>query len=114
MKVAIAKEGNSVSQHFGHCPEYALYDIENKTVTKTELLKSPGHEPGKLPALLAEHKVTHVLAGGMGPAAVNLFCQNNIDVILGVTGPVDTVIQDFINGKISPGKSSCDHSHECS
>lgn len=114
MKVAIAKEGDLVSEHFGHCSEYALYDVEQNEITRRELLQSPGHEPGKLPALLAEHKVTHVLAGGMGPAAVDLFCANNIEVYLGVRGPVDAVIQTFIEGKVIKGESSCNHSHECS
>jgi len=117
MKVAIAKEGDEVSGHFGHCTEYAVFDIADKKITKKTILQSPGHEPGKLPVFLAGHKVTHVLAGGMGPRAVDLFCENNIDVILGVSGPIDTVITDFIAGKISPGESSCTHGeegHECS
>jgi predicted Fe-Mo cluster-binding NifX family protein len=116
MKVAIAQEGNEVSAHFGHCTEYAVFDIANKEIMKKSILPSPGHEPGRLPVFLAGHGVTHVLAGGMGPRAVDLFCANNIDVILGVSGPIETVIRDFLAGKISPGQSSCTHGpdHECS
>jgi len=113
MKVAIAKDGDLVSEHFGHCAEYALFNIENNTITRKEILQSPGHEPGKLPALLAQHHVTHVLAGGMGPKAVDLFCANNIEVLLGISGPIDSVIRNFIAGKITPGQSSCHHTHEC-
>jgi predicted Fe-Mo cluster-binding NifX family protein len=109
MKVAIAKEGDEVSGHFGHCTEYALFNVEKNKITKTEILQSPGHEPGRLPVFLAEHQVTHVLAGGMGPKAVDLFCANNIDVFLGISGPIDSVISDFIAGKIVPGQSSCTH-----
>jgi predicted Fe-Mo cluster-binding NifX family protein len=116
MKVAIAKEGDAVSAHFGHCTEYAVFSVENQKITKKEILASPGHEPGKLPVFLAGHQVTHVLAGGMGPRAVDLFCENNIEVFLGVQGPIDAVIRDFIAGKIAPGESSCTHGpdHECS
>lgn len=67
MKVAIAKDGNEVSAHFGHCSEYAVFDIADNKIIKQTILESPGHDPGKLPAFLATHKVTHVLAGGMGP-----------------------------------------------
>jgi predicted Fe-Mo cluster-binding NifX family protein len=109
MKVAIAKDGDFVSEHFGHCSEYALFVIENSNITSQENLVSPGHEPGKLPALLAGHKVTHVLAGGMGPRAVDLFCAHNIEVFLGVSGTIDGVIHDFITGKIAQGQSSCTH-----
>jgi len=116
MKVAIAKEGDYVSEHFGHCEEYELFVVENSIITSRENLVSPGHEPGKLPPFLAEHKVTHVLAGGMGPKAVELFCAHNIEVFLGVRGPIETVIKDFMAGKIAQGESSCTHGpdHECS
>jgi len=109
MKVAIAKEGDMVSEHFGHCIEYAVYVVENSKITSHKILESPGHEPGKLPPFLASHKVTHVLAGGMGPRAVDLFCANNIEVFLGVRGPIESVIKDFIAGKIAQGESSCTH-----
>ena len=109
MKVAIAKDGDYVSEHFGHCTEYALFLIEKEAVTKREIVTSPGHEPGKLPVFLAGHGVTHVLAGGMGPRAVELFCQNNIEVYLGVRGTVEDAIQDFMTGKIEQGESSCTH-----
>jgi predicted Fe-Mo cluster-binding NifX family protein len=116
MKVAIAKEGDEVSAHFGHCTEYAVFSVENQAITKKEILESPGHEPGKLPVFLAGHQVTHVIAGGMGPRAVDLFCEHNIEVFLGVQGRIDTVIRDFIAGNIAPGESSCTHGpdHECS
>ena len=109
MKVAIAKEGNNVSEHFGHCTEYAVFVVENSNIASQEILESPGHEPGKLPGFLAMHKVTHVLAGGMGPRAVDLFCANNIEVFLGVRGQIETVIKDFMSGKIEQGESSCTH-----
>jgi predicted Fe-Mo cluster-binding NifX family protein len=117
MKVAIAKEGDMVSGHFGHCTEYAVFTVENKKITQKEILASPGHEPGKLPVFLAGHKVTHVLAGGMGPRAVDLFCENKIEVFLGVQGKIENVIKDFMAGKIAQGESSCTHGeegHECS
>ena len=44
MKVAIAKEGDRVSEHFGHCTEYALFVIEKSEITSREILESPGHE----------------------------------------------------------------------
>jgi len=112
MKVAIAKEGDEVSEHFGHCREYAVFDVSDRKITNKKILQSPGHEPGRLPAFLAEHKVTHVLAGGMGPRAVDLFCAHNIEVFLGISGPIDSVIRNFIDGKIIPGKSSCTHGEE--
>lgn len=116
MRVAIAKEGDEVSAHFGHCSEYAVFDIEERKISGKKILESPGHEPGRLPAFLAGHKVTHVIAGGMGPRAVDLFCANNIEVFLGIAGKIDDVIIAFAEGKVTPGESSCSHGpdHQCS
>ncbi|HZD43848.1 MAG TPA: NifB/NifX family molybdenum-iron cluster-binding protein [Methanomicrobiales archaeon] len=109
MIIAIAKDGNRVSEHFGHCESYALYRIDNEIIFKAGDLKSPGHEPGRLPAFLAEQNITHVIAGGMGPKAIQLFENYGIQVILGISGNVDRVAQDFIAGRILPGESSCHH-----
>lgn len=109
VKIAIASEGSRVSEHFGHCRTYSLYSVENGVIFHREVLESPGHQPGVLPPYLASHEVTHVIAGGMGPRAVELFQQHGIQVILGISGPIDLVAQEFIAGRIVPGVSSCHH-----
>ena len=109
-RVAIATDGNGVSSHFGHCEKYSVYHIRNKEILHQEIILNPGHEPGKLPRLLASCGVTHVLAGGMGMKAVQLFEDQGIHVITGISGPVDMVIVDFIGNRIVPGESTCHHS----
>jgi predicted Fe-Mo cluster-binding NifX family protein len=115
MKIAIARDGSYVSQHFGHCEGYAIYYVKDGIIFRQEDLESPGHQPGVLPGFLAEHQVTHILAGGMGPRAVDLFHEQGIEVIVGVSGPVDRIAQDLIAGRIVPGESSCTHEegHSC-
>jgi predicted Fe-Mo cluster-binding NifX family protein len=109
MKIAIADEGGMVSAHFGHCPGWRIYSITDSRIVHTHSLPNPGHEPGRLPALLAGAGVTHVLAGGMGPRAVDLFCQHGIEVMLGVSGRTDDVIHAFLEGSLLPGESACHH-----
>lgn len=109
MKVGIAKEGNLVSPHFGHCEGYAIYSIEDGTITRRFDLKNPGHQPGVLPALLAGEGVTLVIAGGMGPQAIELFQAQGIEVCIGITGEIDAVIQSYLQGDLSSGQSSCHH-----
>ncbi len=112
MKIAIAKDGDQVSAHFGHCEGYAIYWVEGATLWREDDLASPGHEPGRLPVFLSEHGVSLVIAGGMGPRAVELFAQNGIEVILGVGGTVDCVAEEYVAGSLSAGESSCHHGHE--
>jgi predicted Fe-Mo cluster-binding NifX family protein len=109
MRIAIAQDGNKVSEHFGHCGEYAIFDVEDSIIYRRDDLPSPGHEPGRLPVFLAEHGVNLIIAGGMGPRAVDIFHENGVEVLLGISGNVDYVAQDYIAGRLSPGESSCHH-----
>ncbi|WP_048148355.1 NifB/NifX family molybdenum-iron cluster-binding protein [Methanolacinia paynteri] len=109
MKVAVAMEGDNVSAHFGHCVSYAIFNVNGKDIAREEDLMSPGHEPGRLPAFLSEHNVDFVIAGGMGPRAVDLFCSYGIEVILGVSGSIDSAVSEFANGNLVSGQSMCHH-----
>lgn len=109
MRVAIAADSGWVSQHFGRCPEYRIFDVENGKITKQTILKSPGHEPGALPRLLISHGVNCVIAGAMGPSAVNLFRQNNVQVVTGANGRVEDVIKAYIDGTLEMNESPCEH-----
>ena len=113
MKVAIALEGAAVSEHFGHCEGYAVYNIENNNAVWQENIANPGHSPGFLPVFLAERGINTVIAGGMGPRAVDLFCENGIDVVLGVHGPAEEAARAYAAGTLVGGTSVCTHD-QCS
>jgi len=108
-RVAIATEGDIVSQHFGHCSQYTIVDIENGQAKNKTTIMNPGHEPGFLPRYLSEKGINYIIAGGMGAQAQALFNERGVKPILGVTGTIDEVIEAFINDKLQAGESLCDH-----
>jgi predicted Fe-Mo cluster-binding NifX family protein len=112
MKVAIATEGNQVSAHFGRCQCYTIFDVDGNEIKGKSTVDTPGHQPGMLPRFLNDRGVDIVIAGGMGPKAQNLFGALNIQPIIGITGNVDDVIRDFVNGALEGGESLCDHGTE--
>jgi predicted Fe-Mo cluster-binding NifX family protein len=109
MKVCIPVEGTMVSQHFGHTPEFLIATIEDGKIVSRKVEKSPGHEPGLLPKLMASWGVTHVITGGLGKRALDLFNERNIQVISGVTGTADEALKAFLQGKLVAGENLCDH-----
>jgi predicted Fe-Mo cluster-binding NifX family protein len=109
MKVAIAADGGYVAQHFGKCQEYAVFEVENGSSGNLEYIPSPGHQPGFLPRYLKSLNVDCIIAGGMGQKALALFAENNIETIVGISGPVEKVKEDFVNGKLVSGASLCTH-----
>lgn len=111
MKIAIATDNNTVAQHFGHCREYTLADIDDGALRNTVVIENPGHEPGFLPGYLASQGISCIIAGGMGGRAQALFSENNIKTIVGISGPVGEVINRYLAGNLKSGVSMCDH--EC-
>lgn len=108
-RLAVATEQNQVAQHFGRCEGYTLVDYEGDRVINKWYLPNPGHQPGFLPRFLGEHGIDCIIAGGMGPRAQNLFNEQGIDYLLGITGPVDDAVKEYIKGAIAGGESLCDH-----
>ncbi|HIE52401.1 MAG TPA: dinitrogenase iron-molybdenum cofactor [Armatimonadetes bacterium] len=109
MRVAIATEGTEVAQHFGRCASYTLVEIEGEEVVDYTVVPNPGHQPGFLPGYLAQQGVKCVIAGGMGPRAMNLFADYGIETVVGVTGPVTEVAEQFARGELQGGESWCEH-----
>ncbi|MDI6840611.1 MAG: NifB/NifX family molybdenum-iron cluster-binding protein [bacterium] len=108
MKVAVSTEGTQVAPHFGRCPEYTIVEIEEGKVVKKETIQNPAHQPGFLPGYLASMGVNCIITGGMGHRAQGLFAQYNIETIIGVTGSIDQVIDNYLKGGLVGGKSLCD------
>ncbi len=108
--IAIPLQNNRLCQHFGHCEQFALIEVENQSIISEQLVTPPPHEPGLLPAWLAERGVTDVIAGGMGQRAIGLFEAQNIQVNVGVDekGPSD-LVSEWLNNKLVTGSNACDH-----
>ncbi len=112
MIIAIPTNGNLLSQHFGRCRTYTFFDIdeENRNISAERTEVPPAHEPGVLPAWIAEVGGSVVITGGMGPRAIQLFEQRGIQVVLGVPSVSPRqAAESFLAGNLQAGKSSCSH-----
>ena len=107
MKFAISTDQKNVSQHFGRCPEFTLFELINDKIQNKEVIENPGHHPGFLPKFLNERNVKCIIAGGMGKKAVSLFSEYGIEQILGVSGSIDSVIEKLKTGNLEKGESIC-------
>ncbi len=107
MKVAISTDGSNVSAHFGRCPLFTILEIEEGHIIRREEIKNPGHHPGYLPEFLHAMGVGCIIAGGMGGRAAELFGQHDIQTIMGITGKVEDVATQLLNGTLKGGESLC-------
>lgn len=107
IRYSISTDNGQVSQHFGRCPSYTVIDIENNSVVKRYEVKNPGHSVGTIPKFLHENDVNVIIAGGMGRRAIEFFNNYEIEPILGASGPIDSVIDSIVAGKLESKMSTC-------
>jgi len=112
MKIAIPLTAGKLSQHFGHCEQFAVIDVDRdgKSIKSQELVKPPSHEPGILPRWLSGLHVELIIAGGMGQRAQQLFAENKIDVLVGAPdGEPQELVSQYLAGQLQRGQNICDH-----
>ncbi|MBA7483225.1 hypothetical protein ES707_18736 [subsurface metagenome] len=112
MRYAIPVSDGVISQHFGHCEQFALIDVdeEKKTIVNKEIVPSPGHQPGLLPVWLAEQGASVIIASGMGSRAQSLFQQNCIKIVVNtLESDPEKAVLSYISGTLTTGDNICDH-----
>jgi ATP-binding protein involved in chromosome partitioning len=113
VRFAVPVSDGLLSPHFGHCQEFALIDIDKASnrVLGTTTIPAPEHEPGLLPAWLADKGASFVIAGGMGSKAQQLFTEQGVTVVTGASPTSDpaTVVRQFLEGALVTGENVCDH-----
>jgi predicted Fe-Mo cluster-binding NifX family protein len=112
MKIAIPTRNSRVDGHFGHCEVFTVITTgeNNQVINKEEVpsLDDCGCKSG-IAELLNEKGVSLMLAGSMGPGALNKLNAAGIDVIRGCSGEVNQVVADYLQGSLVDSGIGCDH-----
>ncbi len=111
LKVAVASEGETITEHFGHCENFNIFETKGSEIVKKKSVENPGHKPGFLPNFLNDMGVDVIIAGGMGGGAVEIFDEKGIEVITGAQGDAKTAVESYLNGELEYTGSVCDHEH---
>lgn len=111
MKIAVASEEKNVTEHFGHCAGFTLFDAENGHIVSSYFVPNPGHRPGFLPIFLHDKGVTVVISGGMGQGAIDIFNEKGVEVIVGASGDAETAVNNYLQGNLKSTGSVC-HQHQ--
>ena len=112
MKIAIPTIDGVLCQHFGHCQQFAILDVdpETKSIKESEMLTPPAHEPGVLPTWLSQMGCNVIIVGGMGGRAIAMFQQNGVSVVSGAPAQKpDELVQAYLNDELQTGDNLCNH-----
>jgi len=117
-RIAVAAEDERglegpVAGHFGRCPAYVVVETTGSEIQDSRVVRNPhfeSHEPGEVPRFVRGLDVEAILAGGMGPRAINLFSEFGIEVATGVTGSIRDAVAAYLRGE-GGGVAPCAHDH---
>ncbi|MBU4331614.1 NifB/NifX family molybdenum-iron cluster-binding protein [Patescibacteria group bacterium] len=118
MKIAISSTSedinSNVSEFFGRCPYFIIAEVsaksgsasggKNQKIEKAKAIKNENTDQSSgagisTAQLMAEENVNAVITGNVGPRALDVLKQFNIEIYSG-NGIIKEVLQEFINGKL--------------
>ena len=107
MKLAITSTGNTLSAdmdpRFGRAAYFLIVDsdtLEFEVVENTQNLNLPqgaGIQAGK--TIINQH-ASVLITGNCGPKAFQVLSQAGVDIKIGASGSIDSVIQAFKRGEL--------------
>lgn len=110
--IAVPVENEKLCGHFGHCKQFAVYNVEENKIVEEKLLDAPDHTPGAFPKFLNEKGVEVVIAGGMGHKAQDHFKIQKIELITGASEEDPKVlVNSYLEGKLKSKEVKCNHHH---
>jgi ATP-binding protein involved in chromosome partitioning len=117
VKIAVPIIDDVLSSHFGHCTQFALFDVDptQGSILARQNVPAPEHRPGLLPGWLRERGADVIIAGSMGGRARDLFAEQQVAVVTGApeTDPRDLVTAYLAGTLVSNDVTCTDHAHGC-
>lgn len=114
MRIAVTYEENMVGQHFGRTEQFKVYDIQDGEILSSQVIDTNGTGHGALAGFLRAAEVDTLICGGIGMGARMALEEAGVELLPGVTGNVDEIVDRYLDGKLDydPGTSCNHHDHE--
>ena len=108
--VALSEDKKNVSEHFGTCSSYLLFETEGEEIVSREEFENPGHQGGcTVPDFINSLNASVIITGGMGMKAIEKCNNYGIEAVLGHVGPVEDVVKGYLKGEIKSVGGACRH-----
>lgn len=100
-RVAIPIVDNKLSEYFGSCSYYEIFDIENGQVNKRQTIIPPIKEIQKLPEWISHEKITDVIVYRVNEQIISMFSQHKINLFVGIPmNNSDEIIEEYLTGNL--------------
>ena len=104
MKVAIPRLGDSVAPCFEYSATFAVFTIDHGHVVDQTDLPVHSREPLDRVRLLRDQHVDTIICGGVQDVYEDLLSASGVCLVTWVTGNVDDLLQQYLEGRLTGGK----------
>jgi predicted Fe-Mo cluster-binding NifX family protein len=109
MNIAIPIHENRVMPRFGCTREMIVVTVEDGRIASRKRLMITPQMWASLPAVLAEEHISMVICGGIHPRFQQALQGQNIQLVWGVVGEWQEVLQAYLNGTLQTNPVFCLH-----
>ncbi|MBQ4265414.1 MAG: DUF134 domain-containing protein [Clostridia bacterium] len=110
MKIAVTYDNGQIYQHFGHCAQFKLYEVEDGKVVSTKILDAAGSGHSLLAGFLMMNGVDDLICGGIGGGAQVALRGFGIKIHGGVQGDADAAVAALLAGTLEASDApNCSH-----
>lgn len=104
-RVAIPIVNERLSEFFGECNHYEIFDIDKNQSKRKSAHMPAGIETTDLPSWLEKQGITDVIAYKVNREIISLFASKKVNLFVGIRiDSPENLIEDYLNGKLESDK----------
>ena len=112
MIIAVTSANGEVFQHFGHTPEFTIYETKGDELLGPRVIPTGENGHGALAGLLDALGVEVLICGGIGGGAQMALDEIGVKVVGGASGKVAEVVAAFLKGELEVNPDFQCHHHD--
>lgn len=110
MKIAVTYWQGEIFQHFGHTPQFKVYEVQDGRMVSSEVYNTGSSGHGALAGLLGGMGAQVLICGGIGGGAQMALASAGIQIYGGVSGDADEAVEAFLAGQLAYNPNvRCNH-----
>ena len=112
MIIAVTSEKGEVFQHFGHTPEFTIYETKGDELLGPRVVPTGENGHGALAGILDALGVEVLICGGIGGGAQMALDEIGVEVVGGASGKVADVVAAYLKGELAVNPDFQCHHHD--
>jgi len=104
MRIVLPASGTCVATVFDFADTLMVVDIANMEIAGKQILSIPQSLPSIVAGKLRELKVNTLICGAISNPMAAMVWHSGIEVVPGITGEAEAVVQAYIHGQLAQPK----------